>query len=357
MLTKSLSPFKRMVRRGTLFSKEHLFFHIHNILFLIPDVFLRLQEPRSERYLIAMNKDGLCNRLKCLISCMRLATKLSRTVELYWPKNHKCGCHFSDLFENKILERRSEMSVRWLAGKTDKYLPVDTWRLLVFPAELSNHSAREHPSLCQSGHDIDFEFERIPLSIRHDYLNYLDRLIPSRYVREQVETYSKLFDDRTISLSIRSWPEEDMRRESLFRIENVYAVIDRYNAANFFVSSDADWILNNLILKYGRRILFYPKRKAGSGRNSRTGMQDILIDLLLLSKNKHLVASYFSTFSELAWWFGGCKAKVEILESPADIESFRKKFFETEAGRREAVIVTSKASTALRGQPNSAVMP
>jgi hypothetical protein len=212
-------------------------------------------------------------------------------------------------------------------AKTDKYLLVDTWRLLVFPDELSNHFAREHPSLCQSGHDIDFEFERIPFSIRHDYLSYVDRLIPSRYVREQVNTFSKAFDDRTISLSIRSWPEEDIRRENLFRIENVYRVIDTYNTANFFVSSDADWIVNMLIRKYGQRILSFPKRKAGRGRKSRTGMQDILVDLLLLSRNKHLVASYFSTFSELAWWFGGCKAKVEILENPADIESFRKKFF------------------------------
>jgi len=219
------------------------------------------------------------------------------------------------------------MSVRLLAGKTDKYLPVDTWRLLVFPGELSNHYAREHPSLYQSGHDIDFEYERIPFSIRNDYLKYVDRLSPLRYVREQVNTFSKAFDDGTISLSIRSWPEEDMRKDGLFRIENVYRLVDKYNTANFFVSSDADWIVNKLILKYGGRILFHPKRKVAGGRTSSTGMQDILIDLLLLSRNKHLVASYFSTFSELAWWFGGCKAKVEILENPADIESFRMKFF------------------------------
>jgi hypothetical protein len=68
--------------------------------------------------------------------------------------------------------------------------------------------------------------------------------------------------------------------------------------------------------------MHYPKRTAVNDRTSREGMQDILIDLLLLSRNKHLVASYLSTFPELAWWLGGCQATVSIIETKSAIQSW-----------------------------------
>jgi len=59
--------------------------------------------------------------------------------------------------------------------------------------------------------------------------------------------------------------------------------------------------------------LSFPKRTYHGDRNSIEGIQDALIDLLLLSKNNQLVASAQSTFSEVAWWFGECRASVQII--------------------------------------------
>ncbi len=62
---------------------------------------------------------------------------------------------------------------------------------------------------------------------------------------------------------------------------------------------------------FGKRIIVFPK---GNRKQSKdTAIQEALIDLLLLSKTKHILGSYLSTFTELAWWFGGCKARVEIV--------------------------------------------
>ena len=57
----------------------------------------------------------------------------------------------------------------------------------------------------------------------------------------------------------------------------------------------------------------YPRRTFPGDRKSREGIQDALIELLLLAENKSLKASYLSTFSEMAWWFGGCRARVEVI--------------------------------------------
>jgi hypothetical protein len=41
---------------------------------------------------------------------------------------------------------------------------------------------------------------------------------------------------------------------------------------------------------------------------------DGFIDCLLLSKCSTIIGTWCSTFTECAWWFGGCKAKVIIPE-------------------------------------------
>lgn len=57
----------------------------------------------------------------------------------------------------------------------------------------------------------------------------------------------------------------------------------------------------------------YPTRTTRGDRNSTEGIQDALIDMLLLAKNAELRVSKLSTFSEVAWWFGQCNANVEII--------------------------------------------
>ena len=39
----------------------------------------------------------------------------------------------------------------------------------------------------------------------------------------------------------------------------------------------------------------------------------LMIDLRLLARTERLYASYLSTFSEVAWWLGGTKARVTVF--------------------------------------------
>ncbi|MDD4352749.1 MAG: hypothetical protein PHU71_07305 [Candidatus Gracilibacteria bacterium] len=210
-------------------------------------------------------------------------------------------------------------------AQNDRYFVVDTWKLLVFPGELRG---KDGTGLLRPGENgIDFAYGRIPLSIRNDFLAHMRRLVPIKYIRQQVEEFARKFDSRTISVNIRSWPEPDnkLRAEILFKMESVYAKLDKEKESNFFVVSDSAAVLHDLVKRYGQRVIFYPKRTQPGDRGSKCGIQDALIDLLLLSKNKVLKASAFSTYSEMAWWFGGCQAEVENIENESDIEAFCKK--------------------------------
>ena len=261
-----------------------------------------------DEYIIALARGGLCNRIKCLISAQRLAKRDSRKVLLFWEPDRDCGCCFSDLFENQITEINREEFLKLSQDKA--YQICDTWRLLPLPQEnVGRNFSRAYVS--EEGNNIDFEYVRIPLNTRADILRYLKRLVPKKHITEKVDEFYKKFDDNTISVNIRSWHGE--KRSVFFNVKNLYKVMNKEKTGNFFVVCDSPEILEQINKRYGGRALIYSRRTFPGDRKSPEGIQDALIELLLLARNKSLKASYLSTFSEMAWWLGGCQAGVEII--------------------------------------------
>ena len=89
--------------------------------------------------------------------------------------------------------------------------------------------------------------------------------------------------------------------------------MDKEKTGNFFIVCDSPPVVEQVRQRYGARVLLYPRRMFSGDRKSTEGIQDALIELLLLAKNKSLKASHLSTFSEMAWWLGGCQAAVEVI--------------------------------------------
>jgi hypothetical protein len=86
-------------------------------------------------------------------------------------------------------------------------------------------------------------------------------------------------------------------------------------SARFLVVSDSDDVLPTLAARYGaRRVMAYPRSTAREESwQTPLGIKEDLIDMLLLSRVSQLYASYLSTFSEVAWWLGGTRARVAVF--------------------------------------------
>jgi len=269
---------------------------------------------------ISSNDLGISNRLKCLISSKHVAKAISGDVALHWPKNWACRCEFSDLFSNRFLliDDDSVGLLKAKAAARENLIVMDTWRLLPLSAEIPK--SYTHPFNVSNPRSVDFAYEHIPEHVRHSFAAQFRSLTPTAQIKKEVDSFSRHFKHSTISVSIRSWPDCPERASGLFSIEDVYRQLDSWPATDFFVSCDSNLVIDQLRDRYGDRILVYPKRTHANDRVSRVGMQDILIDMLLLSKNKFLIASCFSTYPEVAWWFGGASAKVSLIE---DFRSIR----------------------------------
>jgi len=273
---------------------------------------------------ISNNIAGLCNRLKSLLSAMRIAEHNGDTeVKIDWPLTAAVGeCHFTDLFDNK------NMVIRRPDYPSDAIF-YNFWRFAILPSDpLPNNFSdgsgirynntqkfTGHTHLNKNGRSIDLEFDRIPKEIKLDYLKQLNKIKIKKSILQKVKDFSTKFNNNTISVQIRSW-NDDPLKQKLFNIEDFYEIMDSMKDNDFFVTADTPEIISKIKARYGSRIITrenYQETMGHRERGQKQGVIDAIIDLLLLSKNKILIGTYISTFSEMSWWFSNCKQKTYII--------------------------------------------
>ena len=263
--------------------------------------------------IIVSNPGGIANRLKCLISMWRLSDKYNKKLYLHWVKNNRCGAEFEELFENKFSMINKEELDK--LPKED-YMISETWRFLTLPEEVPDNFAEAYPT--KRGNNIDCEFHRIPLEIRQKILHYLSQLVPVKEIKNGVKWFEEKYDlSQMVGVHIRRG-DFLVGKEGLGKVSSDEKFVEKMESMlidnpslKFFLCTDGPEVEDKFLKKFGGKIVIYPKMNRD--RTSLECTQDGLVDLLLLSKTKHIVGTYRSTFNELAWWFGGCKAKVDIV--------------------------------------------
>jgi len=272
---------------------------------------------------------GLSNRLKSLISAMRLTQKLSRTILLHWPLNFICGARFQELFETKIREiNTEELNNLYKKGEIkkcknyedcktdDKFILLDNWRFVLFPNEVKKEFAIVFP--VKNKESIDLEYERTPKRLQRDFLKYVNKLTPKEEIRRNVELFLKKYDfSKIIGLHVRrtEFMITPDRRGFVSTDEKFFgkikSILKNSPEKLFFLATDSKKTEKNFIREFGNKIIILKNKDWDKSRSKST--RDALIEMLVLSKTNRILGTYLSTFTEMAWWFSGCKAKVEII--------------------------------------------
>jgi len=287
------------------------------------------------KFIIPACPGGISNRVKCLVSAWRIEDKYKRKVVLYWPKNPICGCHFKDLFENDIHEIKKEEIKKKLKNRSlflledeenvfknrkEKILVSHSPIILLFKGEISENFAKEMPA--NKGKSIDHEFERIPKELREEILPYLRRLKPLKEIEKRINDFNKKHKlENCVGVHVRKGDfiveggPGDFSVDERF-INRMKEVLKENKNQKFFLCTDSKEIEEKFKKIFGKKILIFPK--TNFDRTEVIFTQEGLIDLLLLAKTKHIIGTYASTFTEMSWWFGGCKAKIETVATPEE---------------------------------------
>ena len=246
---------------------------------------------------------------------MRWGIHLNEEVRVYWqPLPGTLNCRFSDLFIDDL---------EIYPPFPDSSRFMNAWRLVVLPDDDIPDGFDQITARCPvpfnektaDGRHIDFAYHRIPGTLRDIYRGFLSRLTVLPSLCDRVEEFASQFDEDTVSVQIRSWPDDPERRRSLFNINRFVQELDRLpSSAGIFLSADTDDVVKFLTDRYHGRIMTCERSTARiDSRYAPMGVQEDLVELLLLARNKKLIGSYISTFTEVAWWLGGCQADVVIV--------------------------------------------
>lgn len=272
--------------------------------------------------IVSTNKGGLCNRIRCIASCIIYGQLKKIDYGVQWiilndykKNNHILNCPFNMLFKNKIEVKKIDSKDKTYGTH---YLIIEGFNICNGFNKFSSKCQKKFIPSDPKRRNIDFMYNDIPDKIKQQYINAFKVLKPIDKLQVKIDDFSKKFNQYTISIHIRSWNRKgEGGRRSLFKINKFEDKMKEYDKKyNFYLASDSSSVINyfknNSSLK--DRILIYPRQSSlDNSRDFPEGVQEDLIELYLLSKNKILIGSHFSTFTEVAWWLAECPKNVIII--------------------------------------------
>lgn len=250
--------------------------------------------------------EGIANRIKHLFSYMRMYQGLYDTIDIHWPLQNMCNSSFNSLFKFDYFKRVNELNHTIFLDNT---IWEGTWRLFVKPEELDMNFAKAFPVDVQNP-CIDFEYQRIPQYIKDIYLPYFNALKPSFQVQQLIDTIH--IPQNCVGIHIRhnkNWKEWNRWADN--DLDLFIEKMNNYPKDTIFLLSCCDKEVHDFVHNhFPNRIIELHKEDIENSNN----LQD-MAELYLLSKTKEIIGTYGSTFTEVAWWLGGCKCNVDIVGS------------------------------------------
>ena len=267
--------------------------------------------------IISFNQGGLCNRIKAWVSVQRYSHEFNCEYKIAWKiidsyqiNKHLFNCKFSDLFQNNCELKNSKIN-NYILHKNPDFLIFDSDNLPNNFSKFESNCKKKFIPSDKLKRNIDFEYLQIPDNVIQNYLPFFQNIKPINEIKQKILDFSKNFNSQTISLHIRSWSlPNEQERQSLFNIDKIKNKLKEFKNYQIFLVTDNS---KNKELLSEFNIITYP-RLSQIDRNSTLGIQEDLIELFLLSKNKTMILSHFSTYSEVAWWFGGCSTNIFIIK-------------------------------------------
>ena len=260
---------------------------------------------REHQLIVVSTHGGLGNKLKALVSAVRLSDSVAAT----YPT-------FGFLFENEIpVVETIPAKCRVFSG----------WRFVLTPDDRlpDDFASVPIPERGQNelripvGRSIDYEYGRIPGQLREAFLAAFAKLTVRAEIERAVARVSHDWPHDTIGVHVRSWVGNDFRRNLLFDLERFFHAVDVRGAAPIFLGSDSPAVIEDFKRRYGSRVMTASDDDSPLSHSADADDEEVVVrafvDMLCLSRTDVLIGTYLSTFTECAWWLGGCRQEVVIL--------------------------------------------
>lgn len=151
-------------------------------------------------------------------------------------------------------------------------------------------------------YSIDFRFGEIQDELRDYYRQFFLKLKPSKKVACRIASL-KLAED-IVAVQVRN-TGINLDEKDVASVETIFMAMDTYpKSQRFFISAMNSDIASLFHKRYEGRCFELPQKDY-------TSMVDAVADMWHLGHCREMIASPCSTFSEVAWWWGGAMCPVK----------------------------------------------
>jgi len=268
--------------------------------------------------LIVYLKNGLANRLRALASANILAEYTGRKLFVNWTPSKVCNVEWLDLFLNQLESCLIPLS-DFQVGITlydDSVIPrslsQEIRMLLVCdePYQIAVHT-------CHNFQPEEMTSEAYAVAKSSFYRN----LRPVEIVQKTIDDMQKCHFNGSdvIGVHIRrndhlKYLQKDHRLAcptSMF-VEAIENSLHANPGAKFFLATDDKKEEMHIRRLFPGAVIVYEKESVS--RDTKKGMQDALIDWMLLSKTSRIIAPYMSSFSVEAGAVNRIKTEIIVAE-------------------------------------------
>ncbi len=277
-----------------------------------------------------VNEIGISNFLKTVFSCYRINKNILNNESNYCLiKNEYIENIFNKIFKDNDyfyeIDNLTNIDVEQVESNFDKtnlIFGLVGWRF--FTSSIDNLSIDDYQNewyLRGNKSAIDFRYTNIPKHIKEEYLEIIKKFNIQDKILNNVEKFKKENNlcDEYLGVHIRTWYNNnnfnDMRtsneRYCYYKtvIQDFINFINNSNLKKVLICTDnideISYILKNID---NHKEIILTKKNI-----ELHNLQNDFSDLLLLAGSKFLIGSLNSTFTELAWWYGGCSDNIKIF--------------------------------------------
>ena len=278
--------------------------------------------------IISNNNSGLCNRIKCWASSVRI----DANCFVDWPQSTNVRYKdisypsFDALFENKnFIESNVSFTKRTIYDRPDdifkKGIDYSQNTLKYYRSPYLAVLPQDNVSrdFIKNGFSektiIDHQYNRTPENVKEAYLKIFNKIKIKNNIVEKANYFidKEIKNKKLVTVHVRSFCDSLDRKKKWYDIQNFINKMKDVDddGVQFFIAVDDFKIIDDFKCVFKDKIVYYPKEKDPAiDMGSYNSQVEALIDLLILGRGNIFLATETSTFSEVAWWLGGCKSAV-----------------------------------------------
>lgn len=273
-----------------------------------------MSKKRNKLTLVAIG--GLANRMRAILSGIKLAQDTGNEMEIVWGMNSECRCHPSILFDLEKFEnirfiipdifrfnlkyeipRKKNLYISSLFRKIRYSASYNFVECSLEPEAIAD-SLRDGDVIISSG----LEFFDFPQDFYNRYFHPTDQI--KKIVAAKVPDFTRM-----VGVHIRRTDNElSIKHSPLEKFENAMSeILEQEPTTRFYLATDDSEVRERLTRVFGSRIL---QSGLPADRNSAEGIIEAWSELLVLSRCNSILGSYWSSFSECASYIGGIPLRI-----------------------------------------------